>query len=719
MVLIKSQSSGVFMNTKKNNHVKQVETLLLEAQNAERKSTEEALKIANEALVLSEEHGFNEGIARSHMRIGRCYWINSDFDKAIEFLSRSLELATRLEHHETQAEALIGLGNVYITMAFADEALSYYTTALKLVEEKGLDEQKSKLFNNLGTLHEDLKNYPTALDFYEKSYQLAKMNADDYAIAIAYLNMGNVYLNLNKLDQAYNNVLNAYQHAIDYEQTLLLAHVYHAFGQYYLKINNYARSIDQLKKGIVSAEESQDFYILVRLHVELANAYDKAEDITAAKTHFETAFSLAKRLDSVEFMPRVHEQLALFYERNHFKDNAYIHYKAYLDSNLIVQENRRIERIKNIEFQTKLKTAIQETETYRALSEQLQKNYKQMQVLSDIGRSMTATHDLEDIFTLIYDNINQLMIADTLALGFYNEKDKALDIDLYIENNLRQPPFSLSLESKTSLSVYCFLNQETIKLNDVKKEYKAYIKEVSSSRGDLMLSAMYAPLIVEGETIGTVSIQAKNRNMYTNMHEVLLQTLASYLAIAIKNAKYTKELAILNQKLKFLSESDGLTGIPNRRLFDETLVSMWSQAEKQASPLSMLFIDIDDFKAFNDTYGHLTGDEVIKDVAHYLDNHKADDYFVARYGGDEFVMLLPNTELEDAKQYATQLVQSIHALKHLKDVSAKITVSIGLSTIKPDQNTHPEQFIKHADQQLYQSKNQGKNAVTAKQYTNQ
>ncbi len=705
------------MKVERNNHFKQVEELLLEALSAERKSTEEALKIAEKALVLSIEQGINEGIARSKMRIGRCYWINGDFDKAVDFLSQSLELATKIEHHETQAEALIGLGNVYITIEFTDQALNYYTTALKLVEEKNLDEQKSKLFNNLGTLHEDLKNYPTALDFYQKSYQLAQINADEYAIAIAYLNIGNVYLNLDKLDQAYDKFINAYQHAIDFEQTLLLAHSYYAFGQYYRKINNYECSIEQLKKGIVSAEESQDFYILVRLHIELANAYDQAQAVDAAKTHFETAFSLAKRLDSVEFMPRVHEQLALFYERTQLKDNAYIHYKAYFDSSLIVQENRRIERIKNIEFQTKLNTAIQETETYRLLSEQLRKNFKQMQVLSNIGRSMTATHDLEDIFTKISENINQLMVVDTLAIGFHNKETNSLDIDLFIENNLRQEPLSFSLDSKMSLSVYCFVNQETFRINDVKKEYKAYIKDFSSSRSELMMSAMYAPLIVEGEPIGTVTIQAKNRNMYTEMHEVLLQTLAYYLAISIKNAKHTKELAILNQKLKLLSESDGLTGIPNRRLFDETLVSMLASAKQKKSPLSMLFVDIDNFKDFNDTYGHLTGDEVIKNVAYYLDKNKPIDYFVARYGGDEFVMLLPDTKLDEAKRYAAQLTQSIHAMKHLEHVSGKITVSIGLSTILPTQTIQPEQFIKHADQQLYQSKKHGKNKVTAMHFT--
>ena len=704
------------MGNSKHNDLQYVESLLKQAQEAERRSTEEALEIANQALVLAEKNGYKESIAKSYMRIGRCYWITSDFDKAVTYLNQAVELATRIEHHETKAEALIGLGNVYITMEIIDQAITNYNNALNLVQEKGLDEQESKLLNNLGTLHEDLKNYDAALDYYQRSYQKAEESKDEYGKAIAHLNIGNVYLEIDELELSYKHIVSAYQHGLENERTLLLAHSYYSFGQYYQKLKNYQRSIEQLKFGIKSAEESKDFYILVRIYLELANAYDKNNDTEEAKKHFEEAVNLAQQMNSVEFMPKVHEKLALFYERHKYKDDAYTHYKAYFDSSKIIQENRRKERIKNIEFQTKLKDAIQETETYRLLSSELRKNYHQMQVLSDIGRSMTATHDISVIFEQLYDNINRLMVVDTLVLGLHNEVKNTLDFDLYIENNVRQDTFSLDLNNQKSLSVYSFLNQETIKMNDVEKEYKDYIQGVSSSRGTLMLSAMYAPLIDEGIPIGIVSIQAQNRNTYTDTHKVLLETLASYLTIAIKNARYTKELAKLNKKLKALSEQDGLTGIPNRRMFNEMSATLWENAKAEESMLSMLFIDIDNFKDFNDTYGHLTGDEIVISVAQYLQENKADDYFVARYGGDEFVMLLPNTSLEEAKKYSNHLKHSISEIKETDQFKGRVTVSIGLGAALPNGDMKLEEFLDFVDQQLYESKNQGKNKVTAMQY---
>ena len=698
------------------NRVEQVETLLENATEAERRNTEEALKIANEALNISKKHGLDEQVARSQMRIGRCHWISGDFDAAITYLNHALEGAMKLEDHETKAEALIGLGNVYITMELTDQAIQNYHTALSLVREKGLADQETKILNNLGTLHEDLHNYHTALEYYRDTYKKAQEISSEYGMAIAHLNMGNVYLELGELTQALKNIKRAYQHGKANNQTLLLAHSYYSFGQYYQKTEAYHESIRHLKHGIKNAEESKDFYILVRIYIELANAFDKIADVKAAQAHFEKAYTFAKRMNSAEFMPRVHEQLALFYERNKMRDDAYKHYKAYFDSSKIVQENRRKERIKNIEFQTKLKDAIQETRTYRSLSDELQKNFNQLQVLSKIGRSMTATHDIKTIFEQLYDNINELMRADTLMVGFHDEVKRTLDFDLFIEKNAQQETFSLSLDNKKSLSVYSLRNRKTLKFDDVEKEHKTFVEAVATSRGSMMLSAMYAPLIVEGETIGVLSIQARKRNTYTAMHKVLLETLASYLAIAIKNARRSKELAQLNKQLKALSELDGLTGIPNRRMFDETYGPLLSETQARNKPFSLLFIDIDDLKEFNDSYGHLHGDEVIIEVAHYLQENKEESFFVARYGGDEFVMLLPGVDLDAAKAYAQKLTDSLMEIKERKGFEDMVTVSIGLGTVEPDDTVSPEDLLAFVDERLYESKDRGKNRITAKRY---
>ncbi len=699
-----------------NEPLQSAKDLLKKASITEGKSTEDALKIASEALLLGEKFDFNDIKAESNMRIGRCFWISGDFTQATNHLSQALKLSTKFELHETKAESLIGLGNVYITMELIDQAINYYNTALNIIEEKGLNKQKSKIYNNLGTLHEDLKNFESALEYYQKSYGKAKNNDDEYGQAIAHLNMGNVHLKLDQLAKAYEHITTAFNHAYKHQENLFLAHCYYAFGQYYRKKKIYMRSIGQLKKGIKTAEKSKDFYILVRIYIELANAFDNVKKVKSAKEHFEQAFTLAKKMNSKEFMPKIHEELAQFYDRNLFKDEAYIHYKAYFDSSKIVLENRRKERIKNIEFQTKLKDSVQETKTYRLLSTELRKNYIQMKVLSDIGRGMTATNNINEIFNQVYDNVNKLMNADALLLGFHNEADKSLDFNLNIENNVRLDKFSLDLKNEHSLSVHSFLKQRSIKIDNIKKDYKHYIKNISTTRGELMHSSMYAPLIVEGNAIGVVSIQAKQKATYNDMHKVLFETLASYLAIAVNNALHSKELAKLNKKLKNLSERDGLTGVPNRRVFDELYASIWKNEKSPNDILSVLFIDIDNFKDYNDNYGHLVGDEVIIKVAKCLEQNVGDEQFLARYGGDEFVVLLPGLNKQEATEVAKQLKAKITNMNKNQNINASLTISMGIGTVCLNDVTEPLDFLEFVDAQLYESKKRGKNKLTAKDF---
>ncbi len=704
------------MSSNNKEDLKTVESLLSKAADAEQRNTDLALDYSKDALSLARKHGLTDQEAHSLMRIGRCYWINGAFDKAINHLNKALQIATELELDEIRAETLIGLGNVNITMEFIDQAVNHYNAALSLSREKDFLFQEAKVLNNLGTLHEDLKNYHKALDYYQLSFNKAKSSNNSYNMAIANLNMGNVYLNLKEYDEAYQHIHDAFEHAKANDKTLMLAHSYFALGQYYHLIKQHEQSIDALHSGIKEAEESNDIYILIQIYLNLAEVYDDSNEAEKAQENLEKAYEMAKGLDVPEFMPRIHEKLASFYENNQLKDKAYQHLKNYLNANKIVQENRRKERIKNTEFQVQLEQSLKATKTYQSLTNELKRNYKQLTILSEIGRRMTATHNIEVIFNQLYKNINRLMRVDSMVVALYNEDKKTIDVDFAIEKNKRNPKMSLELDDKNSLIVHTYKHQKTLHIDNVKEEHKHYLNGTYSNVEAPMLSAIFTPLMVEGETIGVISVQSEFKNVYNETHKVFLETLASYLAIAIKNAKRSKELDILHKKFKTLSEHDGLTGIPNRRLFDQTYKTLWKKFIKNNKPLSMMFIDIDNFKNFNDTYGHLVGDEVIISVAQELQSSLDQDKFLARYGGDEFVILLPETTLKEAKQFADTLIDSLRRIKDSSDIERSITVSIGLATLNPDDKADQEAFLDFVDNNLYISKNSGKNKITASAY---
>ena len=178
----------------------------------------------------------------------------------------------------------------------------------------------------------------------------------------------------------------------------------------------------------------------------------------------------------------------------------------------------------------------------------------------------------------------------------------------------------------------------------------------------------------------------------------------------------TEALKIANDKLEALSNTDGLTGIANRRSFDSGLEREWKHAQRCGTSLALLLIDVDRFKHFNDRYGHLAGDDCLRELGRVLakEGRRAGD-LVARYGGEEFVVMLPGTSLPDALERARHTQQAIWslAIEHAGTTAGIVTVSLGVAVLKPSLQQPPDDLVQHADQALYQAKRTGRNRVCA------
>lgn len=175
------------------------------------------------------------------------------------------------------------------------------------------------------------------------------------------------------------------------------------------------------------------------------------------------------------------------------------------------------------------------------------------------------------------------------------------------------------------------------------------------------------------------------------------------------------ELKKHRDRLKDLSDLDGLTGIPNRRRFDEYMNLQWQYAQRSGSLLSLIMIDIDHFKAFNDFYGHGKGDECLKKVAKTLvDTAKRPTDLVARYGGEEFACLLPVTDVDGATKIAEEMRANIMslAIPHEQSPAAEcVTISLGAASIQPSLHSAPAVLLNRADQALYEAKRSNRNCV--------
>ena len=184
----------------------------------------------------------------------------------------------------------------------------------------------------------------------------------------------------------------------------------------------------------------------------------------------------------------------------------------------------------------------------------------------------------------------------------------------------------------------------------------------------------------------------------------------------ITERKYAENtLKEANERLERLSASDGLTGVANRRCFDQTIQREWMRLQRTKDFLSLIMCDVDFFKLFNDTYGHQDGDDCLKSVAKTLqETTRRGGDCVARYGGEEFAVIMPETDEKSAVHVAEKIRQAVEkmAIAHSKSsIALCVTLSLGVTTVVPDDQGTPELLIKCVDKALYLAKSSGRNRV--------
>ena len=178
--------------------------------------------------------------------------------------------------------------------------------------------------------------------------------------------------------------------------------------------------------------------------------------------------------------------------------------------------------------------------------------------------------------------------------------------------------------------------------------------------------------------------------------------------------RYNSNLAVTNAQLSTIALTDGLTGVGNRRNFDQRLRRHLHQQTSAKAPLVLLLIDVDHFKRFNDTYGHLAGDECLKRVAAAIRTAARNEDFTARYGGEEFALILPATPAEDALLVAERVRQAVESMdRGALQFSAPLTVSIGVGIAAAGAALQPPELVESADRALYLAKQCGRNCVKA------
>lgn len=363
-------------------------------------------------------------------------------------------------------------------------------------------------------------------------------------------------------------------------------------------------------------------------------------------------------------------------------------------------------------------TAIAQAE--RRLEEQTNLFRQQAQrdrVLAEVTQHISQSLDLQEILDTAVTELRAMMQTSRVIVYRFEGSDGSGQV---IAEAVSQPLYSLR---QVQVEDRCFVvNSPAVQTYRQGRIHR--VADVQASGLSACYVAMLTQLgvranlvlpILQGDTLWGLLVcqQCDAPRRWSDLEVETLSQLANQLAIAIQQSELYEQVQQANQELQHLATHDKLTGLANRRYFDDYLDQAWRRLTQECTPLSLVLLDIDYFKAYNDTYGHLAGDACIAQVAMAIRRSiQRSANLAARYGGEEFAIILPNTNLAGAVHAAEQVRLEI-AQAHLPHGSIPnhpyITVSLGIASTRPTLGQSPHTLVDQADQALYQAKQQGRN----------
>ena len=712
-------------------------------------SSDKTIELGLNVYSLCVEANYETGMAFALWCIGLAYLNMSKYQNAISYLFDSINMSQKLGICDLQLLAYLTIGDIYFDIGEYEKSLEYYNLAEKLSKiisssknyfKDSFEYYAAKIYNRIGEIYRILRCYDDAIIYYNLSANLDKKLNYRATFGVVLSNLGNVEYHLGNYDKALEYLSESLIYLTNNDYTIGLIDAYEILALLHEKKANYKQCEKYFSKALDLTSEIGYIYSKIDLLLDFSNFLENIGKRKEAIDKLEEVYNISIDNKMYAKTMEICKKAIKLYETSNDIDSAYKYYKLYFENQKRLEHVELENRARNFKTKVQLssleeenKSIVEKSEALRIKSEDLIKTIKNISIISELGEKITTTLVLEEIYEMLYSSIQSFMQADTFGVGIYNDKDRIIEYKYLIVNNVKIQMQKTNFDNKSSVAVKCLRENKIIVINDMCNEYLNYIDDVNyitNNKENFELnSAIYCPLIIDNNLIGVITVQAFEKNSFKRVTVEMVKVLSSYATIAINNAMKSRKLLIeieqkgrfqtqlqnINIKLIHLSENDGLTDIPNRRKFDSIITAQWNKAKEKKSSISIIIFDIDCFKQYNDNYGHTAGDSCLLRISSELNKSLIKDYFAARYGGDEFVIILQNTNLEEAKNYGenfrcnVEKLSLTHKYSKVRDI---VTVTLGVSSVIPDNDITIIEFIKQADDALYEAKNKGKNQIT-------
>ena len=340
-----------------------------------------------------------------------------------------------------------------------------------------------------------------------------------------------------------------------------------------------------------------------------------------------------------------------------------------------------------------------------SINKNLAEHNHELSSLLQINQEMSTILDLNTLFDKVLNSLKDLIDCQVVILLMYNPGEEVLEISHAIGID-KEVMIDVTFKLNEGISGETARTRVTNYVPDLKldKRYLSYKKSLT-----VFGSMISIPLVTHNNMCGVLNLHKDKINSFDDNEITLSKTVATQAAIAIENAQLYKQATELSIK-------DALTGLSNRRHFQDMLSRESVLTQRYATSLSLIMIDIDHFKKYNDTHGHLQGDIVLKKVATCLLHNTRGIDMICRFGGEEFVVLLPKTTSDGAKIAAEKLrsviENEIFTGEKESQPNGTLTLSLGIASY-PNDSSDMQNLLELADRALYKAKEQGRNQVIA------
>lgn len=338
--------------------------------------------------------------------------------------------------------------------------------------------------------------------------------------------------------------------------------------------------------------------------------------------------------------------------------------------------------------------------------EEVQRRIVELATLNEIGRAIASTIELDELWELIYQQTCRLMEVSAFYIALYDrEKEELYNVINLLNGQPRLRGEKHHRFGKGRTEYIIRTSKPLLILGEVQATYDR-LCIVSADKRTKSFAGV--PIAVGGKMIGVLAVQNYERDDAYDEHTIeLLSAIANQAAIAIENAR-------LYEKTQQLAITDGLTGLYNYRHFYETLENELQRSERYQLSFSLIILDIDNFKVYNDRHGHLAGDNLLMELAQLMSRVARTPDTLARYGGEEFTIILPETDTEQARSLAQRLLDDVRkhcfAIQDGKQTIGRLTISLGVATY-PHHAHSAKALVDAADKAMLQAKRAGKNRI--------